>query len=316
MWGARTTCLAAVLLLGALARAAVALDLALPGQAELTHEDDTASGTYFLPVGAFADGGIDTLEVEGRVTRQAWQIMGSDLTTLQLMTPVRDQLIAEGYEILFDCTAQECGGFDFRFNTDVLPAPDMFVDLFDFRFLSARKQAGDGPQYLSGLVSLSGQAGYVQLIAVGVSSARVIAVTPDATPQTAPQPVSKVGLIDQLTNAGHVVLSDLEFATGSSALSEGPYPSLSELAKFLMADVTRRVALVGHTDAVGSLEANVALSQRRAASVLERLAERYGVLRAQMESNGMGYLSPIAANTTPDGREANRRVEAVLLNTE
>ena len=43
---------------------------------------------------------------------------------------------------------------------------------------------------------------------------------------------------------------------------------------------------------------------------------RYEVPRAQMESNGMGYLSPVAPNTTEAGREANRRVEAVLLNAE
>jgi len=82
-----------------------------------------------------------------------------------------------------------------------------------------------------------------------------------------------------------------------------------------MADESRRVALVGHTDAKGGLETNVALSQRRAASVLERLAGRYKVPRVQMESNGMGYLSPVANNTTREGRDANRRVEAVLLNT-
>ncbi|MCR9113710.1 MAG: OmpA family protein, partial [Rhodobacteraceae bacterium] len=38
--------------------------------------------------------------------------------------------------------------------------------------------------------------------------------------------------------------------------------------------------------------------------------------RQQLEAGGMGYLSPLTTNLTPEGREANRRVEAVLLNTE
>ena len=77
-----------------------------------------------------------------------------------------------------------------------------------------------------------------------------------------------------------------------------------------------RIALVGHTDAVGALDGNIALSKRRAASVLERMVSAHGVPRERMDAEGMGYLSPVAPNTTPEGREANRRVEVILLNTE
>ena len=92
--------------------------------------------------------------------------------------------------------------------------------------------------------------------------------------------------------------------------------SLQALAAFLRADPARRVTLVGHTDTVGALDRNIALSKRRAASVLERLVSAHGVPRAQIAAEGMGYLAPIASNLTPEGREANRRVEVVLLNTE
>ena len=88
------------------------------------------------------------------------------------------------------------------------------------------------------------------------------------------------------------------------------------LAAFLLADPARQVALVGHTDAVGALDGNIALSKRRAASVLERLATAYDVPRTQMTAEGMGYLAPLTTNRTSEGRDQNRRVEAVLLNTE
>ena len=84
----------------------------------------------------------------------------------------------------------------------------------------------------------------------------------------------------------------------------------------LRSDGTLRIALVGHTDATGSLEANVAVSRARAVSVRERLIADYGVDATQMDAEGMGYLAPVASNLTPDGRERNRRVEAVLLNVE
>lgn len=300
------------------AETARALDLTLPGEAVLTREVDSPSDSYFLPVGPYDDGTLPTRELEGRVVQQAWRIEGESLTSLGLISPLREQLSAAGYDILFDCAGDECGGFDFRFGTSVLPAPDMFVDLFDFRFLSARKQNGAGADYVSALVSVAGGAGYVQLVTVGTDEDLRIdgGQTEVSRPAAPPGDGPGDALIDRLQTQGHVILPDLEFGSGSAALADRAYASLAALARFLKADPGRRIALVGHTDAVGALDANVALSRRRAASVLERLATRHGVPRAQMESNGMGYLAPVAPNTTPEGREANRRVEAVLLNTE
>ena len=111
-------------------------------------------------------------------------------------------------------------------------------------------------------------------------------------------------------------MSDLRFETGSSALGDGEYESLAALADYLKSDGTKRVALVGHTDAEGSLAANIAVSKRRATSVLERLVTSYGVAAAQLEAEGMGYLAPIASNQTDQGRTVNRRVEAILVSTE
>ncbi|QEW24453.1 Outer membrane porin F precursor [Roseovarius indicus] len=297
---------------------ASALDLTVPGEAELTRKEQSAAGSYLLPTGPFSDGQVPSIDVEGLVSRQAWRIEGEALTTLKLLVPLRDQLTEEGYEILLDCADRECGGFDFRFNTEILPAPDMFVDLFDFRFLSARKTDGPSAEYVSCLVSVTGQTGYLQLVTVGGGEAPKVEIgaVDTASPASPPLPAGTADIVDQLRSQGHVVLPDLVFDSGSSALAEGSYDSLAALAGFLNEDASRRIALVGHTDTVGGLDTNVALSRRRAASVLERLVSRYEVPRAQMESNGMGYLSPVAPNTTEAGREANRRVEAVLLNTE
>ncbi len=74
-----------------------------------------------------------------------------------------------------------------------------------------------------------------------------------------------------------------------------------------------RIMLVGHTDSVGGLDPNIALSRDRAASVRQRLIDAYGVAPNRLEAQGMGYLAPIASNLTAQGRETNRRVEAVLL---
>lgn len=313
MPGLRALVLVAALALAAPAGPAGALDLTLPGAAELTREEVSPADTYFLPVGPFADGNLPVRKLEGQITRQAWRIDGTDLTTLQLIAPMREQLQRAGYDIVLDCASDECGGFDFRFGTEILPAPDMFVDLFDFRFLAAQKRDGDGAEYLSGLVSRAGGAGYVQLVVVGAETATVVAPAGPPTRTALPEPGPQAPLVGRLVAEGYVILTDLEFASGKAALEERPYDSLAALARFLGADASRRIALVGHTDAVGGLAANLTLSRDRAAAVLERLAEVHGVSRAQIEAEGVGYLAPIASNLTAVGRDANRRVEAVLL---
>ncbi len=296
-----------------------ALDLSLPTNATLTRKVDDPATTYFLPLAPFDDGVLPATEIEGDITLQAWRIEGQGLTTLQTLGPLRDQIAEAGYDILLDCGGQECGGFDFRFNTRVLPAPDMFVDLFDFRFLSARKGTSNGQaEYLTAMVSRAAGTGYVQLITIrpnGTGGA-AISISLD-TPDPEQNPIlSDSSIAQELMRKGHAILPDLVFASGSSTLEDGSYVSLEALAEFLRADPKSRVALVGHTDAVGALDGNIALSRKRAASVLERLAEQHQIPRDQMESNGMGYLSPVAPNLTPEGRKLNRRVEAVLLNTQ
>jgi len=74
-----------------------------------------------------------------------------------------------------------------------------------------------------------------------------------------------------------------------------------------------RIALVGHTDTVGGLQGNIALSRERAQAVRQRLIDDYDIAPERVEAEGTGYLAPLATNRTAEGREANRRVEAVLL---
>lgn len=298
-----------------------ALDLSLPGNAVLSREVVRAAGSYRLPIAPYAEGRVPSLEVEGRVVQQAWRLGAQSITTLQMLEPLRSQILDAGYEILLDCSGQDCGGFDFRFGTFVLPAPDVFVDLFDYRFLAARGQVESGePAYISLIVSRAGTAGYLQIIRVAPQDAAPLRVAPGQVPSGLPGSPSLPGLpgavAQSLLMSGHAVLGDLSFESGSSDLGAGPFASLTALAALLNADPALRVALVGHTDTVGTLEGNIALSRRRAESVRERLVTAHGVARAQLDAEGMGYLSPVAPNLEQAGREANRRVEAVLLNSE
>ena len=311
---------------------AAALTLDFPANAERQSETVSPFSSYAMPVGPWSDGVLPTVTAEGSVNRQAWRIASPGLTTLQILDPLRGQIAAAGFEIVYTCETETCGGFDFRFATEVLTPPEMFVDLGDFRYLGAR----DGARYLSLIVSRSAQAGFVQVtsvtptdgdkietqaadsVVVGLEvAAPPVGSAPDAPAKVVPNYAElPADLGAQLESLGRVVLSDLTFAVGSADLGPGPFDSLDALAAYLAANPTRRVALVGHTDSLGSLQGNIALSKRRAESVLERMVVALGTDRAQLEGEGMGYLAPIATNLTEEGREANRRVEVIMLSLE
>jgi OOP family OmpA-OmpF porin len=134
------------------------------------------------------------------------------------------------------------------------------------------------------------------------------------TPATGPS--AKPGVIASLATEGRAVLSDLTFASGSAELDDAAFPSLKELASKLAANPGWKIALVGHTDTLGSAEANMALSQRRAEAVKDRMVNAFGVETTRIEAAGVGFLAPIATNLSPEGRAMNRRVEVVLITTE
>ena len=71
----------------------------------------------------------------------------------------------------------------------------------------------------------------------------------------------------------------------------------------------------GHTDSQGRNSMNLELSEARAQSVLDYLRSRR-MLTGSYTARGYGEESPIASNSTEDGREANRRIEFRLIRPE
>lgn len=301
----------AIVLSGLAAPAIAAPTLAMPDHARQVQSQVTPVGDASVPIGPWADAGTPMRHQEGEVSLIAWQVPGQ-VSTLGLLAPLRDQLVNEGFEILYECATDECGGFDFRYGIDVLPEPQMHVDLGDFRYLAAIK----GDDCVSLLVSRSAETGFVQMTRIGASQPLPLAIAPVVAPGLPEVAVeTDAGFAASLEAAGAVALDDLVFASGSSELGAGDYQSLSALAEYLKAHPDRRVTLVGHTDASGALAPNLALSRRRAESVMARLISEFGTDPRQIAADGVGFLSPRDTNLTADGREKNRRVEAMLAST-
>ena len=327
----RAAALAATLVV---AQPAFGFELMLPGPAETTATRTDPSTTFRLPVGPYASGNLPTQQAEGALEQTAWKIATPGLSTLDLIAPLRKQLADAGFSQLYECETDACGGFDFRFGTDVMPEPDMHVDLGDFRYLAAERSGPTGPEFVALLVSRSAHDGFVQVTRIGkglrpqpllttsTKSPLIAAAPPGGQTSfalTSPKPgttVEDAGNLGKRLELGQPeVLEDLVFATGKAELAAGEFASLSALADWLKADPARQVTLVGHTDASGALAGNILLSKARAESVRAYLIKRLGVNGTQVLAEGVGYLAPRASNQTDEGRQQNRRVEVISTST-
>ncbi|MFB2533413.1 OmpA family protein [Paracoccus sp. p3-h83] len=317
------TRIAVALMMTLLAGAAQAEGWPLPGQAEPSAE---VSGSGLrLATGPWGGASVPGLRADGAARHRAWRITGDGgLPPAGLIAPIRDALRDQGYEILYECADQDCGGFDFRFALPVMAEPGMHVDLGRFRYLSAR--AGDrlvavwasrAPE--AGFVQISEGSGPASVMALlggvpmapvsvmqdeGEPAAEVPADPPAETPKAAPA-------AGDLFATGALVLAGVDFAPNAPDIADPKAPVLAQLADWLRADPGRALVLVGHTDATGSLAANIAVSQRRAEAVRRHLIEDHGIAPDRITAEGAGWLAPRATNTTEAGRAANRRVEAL-----
>jgi outer membrane protein OmpA-like peptidoglycan-associated protein len=110
---------------------------------------------------------------------------------------------------------------------------------------------------------------------------------------------------------GHVAVYGIYFDTAKSVLKPESTPALQEVAKLLAADPSLKLWVVGHTDSVGAIDANMKLAQARAEAVVTALATTHGIAAVRLKGYGVGPLAPVASNDSDKGRAKNRRVELV-----
>ena len=112
-----------------------------------------------------------------------------------------------------------------------------------------------------------------------------------------------------------VKIENLFFATNKTYILPQSEQAMADLAEFLLLNPSVTIHITGHTDAVGSDEANQILSEGRANAVRADLIKR-GVAPERMTAEGKGEREFVADNDTEEGRQLNRRVEFVITGTD
>lgn len=108
-----------------------------------------------------------------------------------------------------------------------------------------------------------------------------------------------------------VNMSDVLFDTAKHTLRPVAREKLAKISGVMVAYPGLTLEIEGNTDNVGTDDYNQGLSERRAESVRNYLAQQ-GVPAAAMTAAGFGEVRPISTNDTAKGRQENRRVELVV----
>jgi outer membrane protein OmpA-like peptidoglycan-associated protein len=112
-----------------------------------------------------------------------------------------------------------------------------------------------------------------------------------------------------------VSLPDILFDTDQATLKNDAKIVIAKLAGILLILPELNLRVEGHTDSTGSADYNQDLSERRAVSVRDFLAQQ-GIGGQRMVAVGYGLSRPVADNATREGRAKNRRVEIVIAEGE
>ncbi|HWQ08475.1 MAG TPA: OmpA family protein [Holophaga sp.] len=272
------------------------------------YDTDTKRRSYATP----------PLMVEGGFTR-IWYESAGDTSATELIRNYQNELKAKGFQLLYDSTKDPAAT---SWTNYLAPFSRMEIktNRSNYVFFAANdknvkvtsaklQKPGGGDAYVhltavewpkddSVYKSRKGAYIAVDIVETKAMAQNMVVVSADEMSRT-------------INGTGRVALYGILFDTNKADIKPESKAAMDEIAKYLKANAAMKLHVVGHTDNVGGLEANLGLSKRRAEAVVAALAKQYGIAPNRLTANGIAYLAPVAVNTTEEGRAKNRRVELV-----
>ncbi len=252
--------------------------------------------------------------VEGARTRLLY-VAPQERSTLEVFRNYQTALAERGFETLFACSGRECGS-NSNIARNILWTRDRqlanagdktryaFTGMHDDHYLAARN--ADGTTWVGLYIARNN---FTAIADTHLRPIILLEVVDIAAMEQ--RMIDAAAMAESISQTGKVALDNIYFDFGRATLTPESAPALTEMARLLSDHPAVSVYVVGHTDNVGSYEANMELSRARAAAVVDALVSRHGVQRTRIVPAGVGPLAPIASNDTEEGRSKNRRVELV-----
>jgi OmpA-OmpF porin, OOP family len=250
--------------------------------------------------------------VEGQL-RGYFYVQPAGRSATEVFRNYQAALQQSGFTTLYSCEMQACD-------------KALVTEQYRNEVLRPRKWSPDSPppagnfgrdvRFLSAKATRNGADIYVSLFVAEPNSvwnapvAALLVAEPTAM-ETGKVLVDTAALQKGLAAEGRIALYGIYFDTGKAELKPESRPQLAEMARLLQADKALKVFIVGHTDNEGSVDGNLALSQRRAEAVVAALAGEHKVDASRLRARGVANFAPVASNGAEAGRAKNRRVELV-----
>ncbi len=256
---------------------------------------------YLLPLSGVPRQGLQlakTKHLEGKLTKIRYAVppVPNPRSTLEVYRNYEAALMKAGFESLFSCVSPQCG--------------DMAWQLYHFpietssqRFLAVRRARPEGDVYISLYVMDHNNSQGFLFVALDIIEMRPM--------ESGLITVNAEVMAKEIAASGRVVLYGIYFDFNKAEIKPESEPTINEIAKLLKQQPSLKLLVTGHTDNVGTMAYNVELSQRRAEAIVNRLVSRYGIEQGRLTPQGLGFKSPVATNSTEEGRAKNRRVELV-----
>lgn len=119
-----------------------------------------------------------------------------------------------------------------------------------------------------------------------------------------------VPLYNRLTTDGKIITYAITFDTGKATIKPESMTEITRIYNLMTEQVDLKFEIQGHCDNTGSAATNDKLSQDRADAIMAKLVEM-GIAQSRLTAVGKGSKSPIADNSTDEGKAKNRRVEFI-----
>jgi OOP family OmpA-OmpF porin len=256
---------------------------------------------FELPLGPIANQSkwAKSQTVEGKVTSFTYT-MPENRSSLEVIRSYQAALKAAGFQTLFSCDTgcvSEKAPFGYSNERTGIWCSNCEEPM---RYVAAKLARPEGDAYVTIAVVKDKYEGGTWLNVVEVKPMETGNVT-----------VNAAVMAKDITATGHAVLYGVYFDTGKAIIKPESDPTLSEIAKLLGNNPDMKIHVIGHTDNVGTMASNMALSKQRAEAVVAALISKFKIAPARLDANGVGPLAPVATNRSEDGRAKNRRVELV-----
>jgi OOP family OmpA-OmpF porin len=269
--------------------------------------------------------------LEGAYTRIAY-LLPAERSPLEAVRNYQDEIKSKGGKVLFECKGAECGGDPER----SLAGGGGNMSLAGYLYPPERVTDANGSNgYCAVAEKITDQrytAAELPQSGVHVSVLAYTIVAPDRNDSCLAFNGRTVAVVDiieakdrekkmvtvdagemakSIDTTGRVALYGIYFDFNKADVKPESDSTLEQIAALMKQKAAVKLLVVGHTDNVGSFPFNMDLSQRRAAAVVAALTTRFSVGKERLTAVGVSFASPIAPNTTDEGRAKNRRVELV-----